>query len=391
LPKRISYQALEKHCSTLVANGYREMPLEMYLNWLFEVRAKGTAFLEVPRKPKLFDTQKGNPHRHDTTFKIEVQTLTNGRYDEFPELAETTYVGSAVYDVYEKRIIGFVRRDTLYGEANLEPEVVSRWLSTDPIHHPYQSPYVGFDNNPVYYVDPNGTTVGDYYSKDGYYVGSDGKNDNKVYAVSGELPKDGQKSSNSTLVSRVDKGKDNKVVEKNFYVEKANIQEIKLTSDKSMTHTQFLDRAHWIFGEGRGQAADHYAHTIQNIKEQFANGSEIDMYKSATDGNGGGLEYLRSGKSNPAHKDFIGFRKNPTAINTNSGARACISAVIAERLGESFDPTITKEMPIGANTWAGGSQKWVEDRFSGSYTIFNEPHYYHTFYNFSNEIKRKKQ
>jgi hypothetical protein len=125
------------------------MPLEMYLNWLFEVRAKGTAFLEVPRKPKLFDTQKGNPHRHDTTLKIEVQTLTNGRYDEFPELAETTYVGSAVYDVYQKRVIGFVRRDTLYGEANLEPEVVSRWLSTDPIHHPYQSPYTGFDNNPM--------------------------------------------------------------------------------------------------------------------------------------------------------------------------------------------------------------------------------------------------
>jgi hypothetical protein len=139
------------------------MPLEMYLNWLFEVRAKGTAFLEVPRKPKLFDPQKGNPHRHDTTLKIEVQTLTNGRYDEFPELAETTYVGSAVYDVYRNRVIGFVRRDTLYGEANLEPEVVSRWLSTDPIHHPYQSPYVGFDNNPVYYVDPNGTTVDDYH------------------------------------------------------------------------------------------------------------------------------------------------------------------------------------------------------------------------------------
>jgi hypothetical protein len=150
----------------------------------------------VPRKPKIFDTQKGNPHRHDTTLKIEVQTLTNGRYDEFPELAETTYVGSAVYDVYKKRIIGFVRRDTLYGEANLEPEVVSRWLSTDPIHHPYQSPYVGFDNNPVYYVDPNGTTVHTEVKKlaNGTFevTGGQANSDRNIYVVDGEGKRTGE-------------------------------------------------------------------------------------------------------------------------------------------------------------------------------------------------------
>jgi hypothetical protein len=153
------YEAVEKHCSTLVANGYREMPLDMYLNWLFEVRAKSDAFVNVKRQPKKFDTQKGNPYKNDTTMKIHMQTLTDGRYDEFPEFAETTYVGSAVYDVYKKRIIGFIKRDTVYREATLEPEVVSRWLSTDPVFHPYESPYTAFANNPVYFVDPDGKKV----------------------------------------------------------------------------------------------------------------------------------------------------------------------------------------------------------------------------------------
>lgn len=32
-------------------------------------------------------------------------------------------------------------------------------MSVDPIFHAYQSPYVGFDNNPIFFTDPNGTTV----------------------------------------------------------------------------------------------------------------------------------------------------------------------------------------------------------------------------------------
>jgi hypothetical protein len=366
------YHAIEKHCSTLVANGYREMPMEMYLNWLFEVRAKGTAFLEVPRKPKRFDTQKGNPHRHDTTLKIHVQTLTNGRYDEFPELAETTYVGSAVYDVYNRRIIGFVRRDTLYGEANLEPEVVSRWLSTDPIHHPYQSPYTGFDNNPVYYVDPNGTTVGDYYSKDGYYVGSDGKNDNKVYAVngSGNEPYANESSSATTLVSRVENG-----VQKEYNVKNEKIQ------DLVITHTQFLDRAHWAFGEGP-YFAEPTAFAINNIAKEFG---EDQAFSKMTKGlpsqafrKQGKNEFLSEYRklkgshlkeiafsgdfSDDMYNTFSNYRSNLSSLNVNEQypnyakfARVSISATIKALSGV---PDITNN----ANEWVGtGYQQYAKD------------------------------
>lgn len=36
---------------------------------------------------------------------------------------------------------------------------VGRWLSIDPIVHPWESPYVGFANNPIYYTDPSGLSV----------------------------------------------------------------------------------------------------------------------------------------------------------------------------------------------------------------------------------------
>ncbi|PZE17176.1 hypothetical protein DNU06_09960 [Putridiphycobacter roseus] len=33
---------------------------------------------------------------------------------------------------------------------------VARWLSRDPINHPFFSPYSAFDNNPIFYRDPSG-------------------------------------------------------------------------------------------------------------------------------------------------------------------------------------------------------------------------------------------
>lgn len=178
-----NFQLLETHCGNLVKWGYREMPIEMYLNWLFEIRAKSNSFDSVHYKPKKFDTQKYNPMKDDKKLNIKMHTLTDGRFDEFPEHAETTYVGSAVYDIYNKKIVGFIKRDTLYSETLLEPDVVSRWLSLDPIVHPYESPYTAFANNPVYFIDPNGTTVGDYRDKDGNRLGTDGKDDGQIHIV----------------------------------------------------------------------------------------------------------------------------------------------------------------------------------------------------------------
>lgn len=38
----------------------------------------------------------------------------------------------------------------------LDPRLGGRWWSTDPIVKPWESPYAGFANNPIYYSDPSG-------------------------------------------------------------------------------------------------------------------------------------------------------------------------------------------------------------------------------------------
>ena len=48
----------------------------------------------------------------------------------------------------------------------------------------YQSPYCAFDNNPIFFTDPSGAaTEGDYYGKDGKWIGKDEHDDDKVYVV----------------------------------------------------------------------------------------------------------------------------------------------------------------------------------------------------------------
>ena len=62
---------------------------------------------------------------------------------------------------------------------------LSIWLSVDPMSdkYPSLSPYVYCADNPVKLVDPNGEEVGDYFSMSGRYLGTDGKNDDKIYFV----------------------------------------------------------------------------------------------------------------------------------------------------------------------------------------------------------------
>jgi RHS repeat-associated protein len=50
---------------------------------------------------------------------------------------------------------------------------LGRWLSTDPVTHSFQSPYTGFDNNPINLIDSIGTTTSPVYDEDGNFLGTD--------------------------------------------------------------------------------------------------------------------------------------------------------------------------------------------------------------------------
>ncbi len=91
-------------------------------------------------------------------IKVRVLTLSNGKYQEsFPN--DTTFrFGSVVFNHITGEVESVVVDDTLYGEYNLKPEVVSRWLSVDPMvtKYPDWSPYNFVADNPLVFIDPNG-------------------------------------------------------------------------------------------------------------------------------------------------------------------------------------------------------------------------------------------
>ena len=66
-------------------------------------------------------------------------------------------------DQYRFGFQGMRKGNQLYGDGNLyetpfrnyDPRL-GRWLSPDPIQHPWQGSYTAFNNNPIYYVDPMG-------------------------------------------------------------------------------------------------------------------------------------------------------------------------------------------------------------------------------------------
>jgi RHS repeat-associated protein len=93
--------------------------------------------------------------------KGKMLTLSNGKYQEFFPNDTLTPIGSVRFNTITGEVEAFLTRDTMYAEYNLEPELVSRWLSPDPLGAKYTqwSPYNYTLNNPVRFIDPDGREV----------------------------------------------------------------------------------------------------------------------------------------------------------------------------------------------------------------------------------------
>lgn len=122
----------------------------------------------------------------DYGYKVKIATLSDGKYVEFFDQDSLVQIGSVLMNRLTGKIIAFVEYDTVYRESDLNPELISRWYSPDPLADQFynESPYNFCHSNPIKFVDPDGKApLDDYYSLQGRYLGSDGAKTNNIRLI----------------------------------------------------------------------------------------------------------------------------------------------------------------------------------------------------------------
>lgn len=131
-------------CQHLVKLGYDQMPKSMYLDWL----SRNQENINHSNKFEDFNNTIGNPFDNDEVLP----TLSKGQYAEFHQLSKEEIIGALIFDTEEKKVIAYKK------EESINPAVVSRFLSVDPLapEYPWYTPYQFAGNTPIQAIDLDG-------------------------------------------------------------------------------------------------------------------------------------------------------------------------------------------------------------------------------------------
>jgi hypothetical protein len=146
--KEIDFKEYEQLISKLYTLGYREMPLEMKNLIVSELKKDSVTFIVKNHTPQ--------PYKSIGIKDSRYATLSWGMFEEIHEVKPFEQYNRTVFDTKSNKISNFVKPSNLYNDYNFDPVVFA--LSIDPLaaKYPHQSPYTAFNNNPIYYNDPDG-------------------------------------------------------------------------------------------------------------------------------------------------------------------------------------------------------------------------------------------
>jgi RHS repeat-associated protein len=195
---------------------------------------------------------------------------------------------------------GMLLENTINGEANMYSTEfrmfdarLGRWMSLDPLmdKFPWMSPFVGFDNNPIFFTDPYGLNTIEKDTKDYSGGGDTGGGDSKPKPKKGNTSKNGNKKPKTTK-----KGTFQKDLEKRLKSTKKN----KILKNTNKAKNECVPNAPVLKGNAPEQKPDKYivvpgtTKEVENKKENYAS---LVLAPTLNKGNGKAAPFLLVGLS----------------------------------------------------------------------------------------------